>query len=386
MSNIPNLGKSLDDIRAELFARIESVQEEYAAKGWLPARLNLNKGIARGLIELFAWGLWQLYQFLDSIFKQAVPLEASGQWLNVHAAQVNESRKAALKARGMVAFHRAMGTALDRNVRIPAGRIVRTLPDGQGEVYRYVSTSDAVLPMGAAFVLVPVESEEYGAKANAAPGQICEIVTPIEGVGSVSNTAGWLTQEGADAESDPQLQNRYVLAWQAQAGITSAAYKAAALSVAGVLGVHVADQHPRGEGTVDVVVQGAAGLPTEQLLAAVRLALAERIVINHDVLVKAPDPVSVDVSMVLEILSGDTAASAAQAEMWVKALFQGDPLVPAFAIGHDVVRDRLALGIIGIQGVKRIVWTSPLADVSIAAGQLAVLGTLSVTTQWVDQA
>ena len=38
---IPNLGKSIDDIRAELFARIEEVQDEYQEKGWLPARLNL---------------------------------------------------------------------------------------------------------------------------------------------------------------------------------------------------------------------------------------------------------------------------------------------------------------------------------------------------------
>ena len=52
------LSKDISTIRAGLFERIEAVQDEYAAKGWLPARLNLNKGIARGIIELFAWGLW----------------------------------------------------------------------------------------------------------------------------------------------------------------------------------------------------------------------------------------------------------------------------------------------------------------------------------------
>lgn len=67
MKTSPRLSKSIGDIRSGLFARIEAVQDEYAAKGWLPARLNLNKGIARGFIELFAWGLWQLYNFLDRI-------------------------------------------------------------------------------------------------------------------------------------------------------------------------------------------------------------------------------------------------------------------------------------------------------------------------------
>ena len=59
------LSKEIGEIRAGLFERIEAVQDDYASKGWLPARLNLNKGIARGIIELFAWGLWQLYNFLD---------------------------------------------------------------------------------------------------------------------------------------------------------------------------------------------------------------------------------------------------------------------------------------------------------------------------------
>jgi hypothetical protein len=54
------VSKTLDQIRAELFGHIEAVQNEYAAKGWLPVRLNLNKGVVRGILELVCWGLWQL--------------------------------------------------------------------------------------------------------------------------------------------------------------------------------------------------------------------------------------------------------------------------------------------------------------------------------------
>lgn len=385
----PNLAKSLNDIRAELFARMEEVQDDYVAKGWLPAHLNLNKGIVRGLVELFAWGLWQLYQFLNYIFSQAVPLESSGQWLEVHAAQVDLTRKPALKALGTVLFSRPSGASTESNIRIPAGRIVRTRPDGEGIVYRYVTLADAVLPQGADSIAVTVEAEEYGAKANAAQGQICELATPVQGVGAVTNAADWLTREGADAENDPSLQRRYVLAWQAQAGITSAAYAAAALSVPGVVDVHVADQHPRGEGTVDVVVQGAAGLPTESLLAAVRVAVKDAIVINHDVLVKAPTPVTVDVQCTVELLNGDAEATRALATSWIKALFSGEPHVPSvptFGIGKDVIRDRMASGIITLPGVKRILWAAPLEDVTIAAGELAVLGQLSVSTAWAEAA
>lgn len=375
------LSKDIGDIRAGLFERIEAVQDEYASKGWLPVRLNLNKGIARGIIELFAWGLWQLYNFLAVVHKQAIPLQATGDWLDTHAAQVDENRKPATKARGSVLFWRGDGTG---NIRIPAGRIVRTQPDGKGDIYRYVTDELAVLPDGAASVAVPATAEEYGQGANAAAGQICELVTPVEGISRVSNAADWLLEEGADAESDVALRRRYVLAWQSQAGITRAAYEAAALSVPGVVDVYVADQHPRGEGTVDVIVQGAAGMPTQKLLEDVRAALDAAIVINHDLLVRAPDPVKVSVRAALELISGDADAIRAEAENWVRAMFSygDDPAIPRFSIGKDVVRDRLASGLVGISGVKRIRWESPVEDVEIPAGGLAILDTLELTTLW----
>ena len=379
------LSKDIGTIRSELYARIEAVQDDYAARGWLPARLNLNKGIARGIIEIFAWGLWQLYNFLAVIHKQAIPRESTGEWLDTHAAQVDESRKSATKARGNVLFHRGDQAG---NIRIPAGRVVRPLPDGKGDVYRYVTDELAVLPEGAASVAVPATAEEYGQGANAAVGQIGELVTPVEGVRGVSNAADWLTAEGADEESDASLQRRYVLAWQSQAGVTRAAYEAAALSVPGVVDVYVADRHPRGEGTVDVVIQGSAGLPTARLLEAVRAALDAAIVINHDLLVKAPEPVNVSVKAVLELLSGDAEAIRVEAESWVRAMFSSgdDPDIPRFSIGKDVVRDRLASGLVSIAGVKRIRWESPAADVEISAGGLAVLAELSLSTAWVEQA
>lgn len=379
-----NLSRSISEIRSGLFARIEAVQDDYAAKGWLPSRLNLNKGIARGIIELFAWGLWQLYHFLSVVHKQAIPLESTGDWLDTHAAQVDETRKPATRARGNVLFLRG-----DRagNIRIPAGRIVRTQPDGKGDIYRYVTDELAVLPDGAASVAVPATAEEYGQGANAAVGQICELVTPVEGIAGVTNTADWLTEEGADEESDASLRRRYVLAWQRKAGVTRSAYEAAALSVPGVMDVYVADQHPRGEGTVDVVVQGSAGLPTEGLLADVRAALDEAIVINHDLLVKAPTPVPVRVRAVLELISGDEDAITARTENRVRALFAAgdDPDIPRFSIGKDVVRDRLASGIVTLSGVKRIRWESPAEDVDIPADGLAVLEALDLQTVWVAE-
>ena len=380
----PRLSKDIADLRASLFARIESVQDEYAARGWLPSRLNLNKGVVRGILELFCWGQWQLYNFLNTIHKQAIPLDSSGDWLDTHAAQVDVSRKAATRAEGTVLFLRG---EMSGNVSIPVGRIVRTRPDGTGTVYRYVTTARGVLPEGADAIAVPVVSEDYGTGANAAVGQICELVTPVEGISGVTNTADWLTSEGSATESDTSMRRRYVLAWQARAGITRAAYEAAALSVSGVADVYVADQHPRGEGTVDVVVQGAAGMPTEKLLDDVRAALDATIVINHDLLVREPEPVPVAVSLTLELLSGDAAGTLAAAENWIRSLFSysDDTDVPRFSIGRDVIRDRIASGIVTLPGVKRILWESPAADVEVSPISLGLLESLTLKAVWVEE-
>ena len=164
--SLPRVSRTLDEIRSGLFARVEEVQDEYQAKGWLPARMNLNKGVIRGLLELVSWMFFQLYQLLEALLTQAVPLLSSGEWLDLHCDQVGATRKAATKAKGYVRFFRSPQTPESQNIPIPSGRIVRTLPDGNGAVYRYVTLADAVVQAGQAYAEVLAESEEYGAEAR----------------------------------------------------------------------------------------------------------------------------------------------------------------------------------------------------------------------------
>ncbi len=386
---LPRLSKTIDDVRASIFAHVEEVQDIFAAKGWLPGRLNLNRGVVRGLLELYCWGYWQIYALLQRLMRQAVPATASGDWLDTHAASVNLSRRPATKAKGNVRFLRAPSSSLAGNVAIPARRIVRTLPDGIGQVYRYSTVADAVLPAEAAYVDVPVEAEDYGAAANASTGQICELVTPVEGISGISNEADWLTSEGADEETDAQLQERYALAWAANNGCTKHAYKSWALSVPGVTSVSILDQHPRGQGTVDVVVRGADGLPTEALLEKVRAAIAPNVPINDDWLVKGPEPVPCAIAGEIEYTSGDPAAIVAQAEARIRALFaETSPLsdVAALQIGQDLTLDLLTHTVLAVPGVKRVVWTSPAqAVISVPADGVARLESLSLTTRMAEE-
>jgi uncharacterized phage protein gp47/JayE len=387
----PQLSKTLDDVRSMVFGHVEDVQQEYAAKGWLPAQLNLNKGVVRGLLEIYCWGLYQLYQLLAAVFIQAAPLTATDDdWLEWHAEQVEAPRKQATKAEGVVRFARA-GTS--GNLPIPAGRILRTKPDGTGRIYRYVTTAEGVITDGTNEVSVPAVAEDYGAAANASAGQITEMATPVPGVDAVSNSADWLVSEGADLEPLDHLRERYVLRWMGNNGMTKHAYASWALSVTGVVAVKILDQHPRGQGTVDVIVKGADGIPTANLLDAVRQAVAtgarpEEVQagppVNDDWQVRGPQPVALNIEGTLVLMPGTHADSArAEADQRIRALFTDPANVPGInplQIGEDVPLDRLTAAVMAVDGVKRVEWTAPAADVVVPEDGLATLGSLTLTT------
>lgn len=140
------------------------------------------------------------------------------------------------------------------------------------------------------------------------------------------------------------------------------------MSVPGVASVSILDRHPRGQGTVDIVVRGADVLPTEALLQKVREAVAPNVPINDDWLVKGPVPVAATIDGVLEYTDGDPDAITTQAENRLRALFaETSPLadVTALQIGQDLTLDLLTHTVMAVAGVKRVTWTSPTQDVLV---------------------
>ncbi len=360
--------KTLEEIREDLFSRISQVQQD----GWLPERLNLNKGVVRGLIEIWAWGLYQLYLFLTFVLKQAFPSEASETWLDLHCGQVGVTRLEATKATQAFYWTREGTTG---NVPIPAGRIVKTKPDGQGVIYRFISTEAVVMPDGASEVACAFIAEEYGTGSNITVGNDLEIATTVQGIDAVEIRADSLISEGTDRESDSALFERYQLAWLDVGGATKYAFMSWARSVAGVSDVAVIDNHPRGQGTVDVVLSGAAGMPTQALIDAVDAVVQVNRPINDDVLVKAPTAVDITVTAELELVSGDASQIAETAEAVIGAFFAD------LAVGEDVTLDKLVVVLMEIDpGVKKINWTAPAADVQIDADELGILQGVTITT------
>ena len=368
--------KTLDEIRTELFEQIGFVQEDYQKKGWLPQILNLNKGVVRGMIELWAWGLFQLYQFLALVLKQAFPSSATGLWLELHCKQVGVEKLKKTKAKGLIYLAR---TETSGNVPVAAGRVVKTLPDILGNTYSFVTLEDVVLPDGASEIAVAAEAVEYGSGSNVTAGQITEIVTHIPGVDSVENRSDWLTAEGTDDEEDEPLRERYVLAWSEQDGCTKHAYESWTRSVSGVSSVMIMDQHPRGQGTVDVVVLGSAGIPTQGLLDVVSVVVEEKKPINDDVEVKAPLQKLIDINCAIELTGGLPADIKTEVEQAIRSFFSysGDDFLQ---ISQDVMLSKLTAIVMGASKyIKKVTFTSPAADTIVAGNELAILNSFTIS-------
>lgn len=369
------ISKTLDDIRTDIFGKIQAVQQD----GRLPENVNLNRGPFRGLIELWAWGLYQLYSFLVLILGEAFPSMASGVWLDLHCEQVDITRKQETKATGTVYFTRS---DTEGNVPIAAGRVIKTKPDGLGNVYRFITDSDVVLADGSAEIAATVTAEEYGAASNVVTGQITEIVTAIPGVDAVENRSDWLITEGADTETDESLRERYKLKWMELNGATKYAYISWAKSVSGVVEVAIQDQHPRGQGTVNVLLKGTAGLPTASLISDVDAVVQANKPINDDVLVAGPDAVNVTVTGEIEFTAGTAAEAIAEAENRINAFFAAEEVISGIApvqIGQDVPLDKLTWLVMQAEGVKKVTFSSPSADIQVDEDELAVLSSMSFT-------
>lgn len=139
------------------------------------------------------------------------------------------ARPDASKAVGVVFFSRPNADAGD--VTIPAGTIVKTQPDGNGNSQRYVTILDVI--MTGTSVSASIEAIVAGPSGNVGTSQITEIETALTDPSIVvENSAP--TAGGAEEETDAQYRETILNLIQTLKGATKAAIQAAAEEVPGV--------------------------------------------------------------------------------------------------------------------------------------------------------
>ena len=131
-------------------------------------------------------------------------------------------------------------------------------------------------------------------------------------------------------------------------------------------------QHPRGQGTVDVIVTGTAGEATEGLLDAVRKAVGQIAGPYDDILVKSSVTVGQDIAVTVTVGSGTDAEETANR---VKAVLTELLAVRKGRKLHELSRSDLNYAIrSGCSAVTNAVVTAPAADVKLDKDQVIRLG------------
>lgn len=299
-----------------------------------------------------------LHQHIMWVARQIFPDTADPDMMELHAVLHGLARKRATTATGAARFHGAPGSA------IPAGAETRT---ADGTV---LLTPEAAAIGEDGTALVAVQAALAGASGNVAAGVVLTLTSAPSGVLSQAEVEVAVTG-GTDAEPDVDLLARLLdLLADPPAGGKASDWRRWAMEVPGVTGAFVFPLR-RGMGTVDVCVISGDGLPSAEILEAVRQHLDEvRPVTTRSFAVFAPGLDVVDVTAHVR-LSGVTLAQAqAQAETDLAAYF--DTLDP----GDTVYLSRIETVISSLEGVVDRVVTSPADNVEVDPIRWARLGSV----------
>ena len=315
-----------------ILQRMAQSYEAYA--GFVPApesdimiRLKVLAG------EIYRLGVKEEY-----IARQLFPTTATGEYLNCHAAERGLTRKSAVTATGSVTFTPADES--HRAILIPAGTEVCTLSD----MRRFTTDSDVTLAADADSVTVAVTAAAPGSAYNARAGAVGIIVTPVTGIGGVTNEAAFT--DGADEEDDEALRKRIIDSYvNIVNGANAAYYKSLALSVPGVCSASVVGRG-RGNGTVDVYILGDGAPVSSAVKNSVQSLMNAGRELNVDVLVRDPSAVEVSLYVRIAVEAGyDFAAVSAGVQTAVRSY------INALGIGADVRLSKVGEVVAHVKGV-----------------------------------
>ncbi|MCY9762127.1 baseplate J/gp47 family protein [Paenibacillus alvei] len=350
------------------------LRDELTQEGFVITNL-FNGGVFYTLMMIAIQVRIDLVQLLRKVLNNQYLHHAEEGWLELKAADFSKRRKQPIKTRGFVTLKRK---DTGKAVKIAKGDVFKTEPDMLGEELRYMVLENTIMPATALTFRVPVEAEKTGSAHNVPPGQIRKSLIHIEGIDEITNDADWISQEGSDLEDIESLRERTLNSWAELSTLPIAAkYKNVCEAIPGVLFVRVDDLHPRGQGTIDIIVTGTAGTPSESLLQKVRDAAATIKGPDDNLLVKASDTVTQDIDLTIWI---PTDASDEGLENRAKAILtellrikKGRNLNELnhadiiFAIRRDIPESR------------NVRVTNPPQDVQLDNNKVIVLGEVRVT-------
>lgn len=351
-------------------------QSELAASGF-PITNFKTGGIAYTLLKIVFQVHIELVQLSRKMLNNGFVSHAAEGWLELKAYDYSKARKQPTKAQGFVTLTRSSPFPA---VRITKGHVFKSGIDDNGDELRYICTADTIFKVGQTSLQVPVEAEQAGSQYNVPQGTITKTLIHIESVDSITNASDWLTSEGSDLEEIEAFRARVLNSWAELATTpTRDKYKSVCEAIPGVLFVRVDDLHPRGQGTIDIIVTSTAGAATEALLTQVQAA-CERIRGPYDnLLIKSSVTVPQDITVVLQIsshVSEDGLIDKAHAILADMLRTSRDRNLNEL-LRSDIIYYLRA----GIPTLRNVQVITPIDDVLLEVDKVITAGTLTITIE-----
>ena len=299
---------------------------------------------------------------------------AEGKWLELKAAEFSKSRKAAIKTQGYITINRNNS---DTALTITKAHIFKTKPDASGTELKYYAVADTLIPAGIKTGKVLVEAEKAGTQYNVSENQITVSMIYLEGIENITNDQDWIYLEGADEESYSSLRTRTLGSWEElSVNTTAGKLKSVVESLPGVMCAYVDDQHPRGQGTVDVIVIGTAGAASAELIQQAQQAIDTLRDNYEDYLVKPGEIVYQDVDITLHLRAGTSTTDVADvAKTLISSAMRLSDRSDFNLFLQDDIRYVLKSN---IPGYRKTVFTSPATDVELAQDKVIMLSNITV--------
>ncbi|MBE6831070.1 MAG: baseplate J/gp47 family protein [Ruminococcaceae bacterium] len=343
----------------------ESIKEEVFSD---LTNIDTREGsYTNNLVGPVAVQIWKNYQAMNALVPIAYIDETSGEYIDKRCKERGIVRKPGTKAHAELTF-----TGIDGTV-IPAGTIFLTL-DG----FEFETAGAVTIVSGSA--AATVNAVEVGEAYNVPVGSIGNQYKSISGLSAVTNSAA--AAGGTDPESDKSLVERYYNYLQKPATSGNVHhYEQWALEVNGVGAVKVTPLL-NGPGTVGVMVVGPDKQPVSSEVVFACAAHIEEV----RPIGPGPDGIIVQSAVALQInvtaavtIESNTTLEAVQEEFAEKL----DAYLKSIAfIKYQVLFNQIAYILLGIESVTdytSLTVNDGTANISVAADQVPVLGTVVVS-------
>ncbi|WP_321015183.1 baseplate J/gp47 family protein [Eisenbergiella porci] len=336
-------------------------------------------GIFNTLLMIVLQARVELTKLLRKLLSYLYVRHAPGKWLDLLGEDFSKSRKAAKNTCGNVTIYRDNEVEA-KTLVIPINTIFKTNKDINHEELRFFSSKAVEMLAEDMSISIPVTAEKAGSIYNLPEGQINKCMIHLEGIDRITNEQDWITSEGADEEEEEAFRERIINSWaELSSRPIALKYKNVCEAVKGVLHVRVDDLHPRGQGTIDIIVTSTAGQATESLLEDVRAA-ADKIKGEYDnLLVKSAITVPQDLSLIITL---PRLASDEGIVERVNAI-----VIDYFKISRNRNLNEIILFDLsyalkkGIEIIKNVKFTAPTDDVVLDKDQVILLGRVEITVE-----